>query len=409
MPIIRILLTTLFSTVFLVSASAQNKIFTGRVVDAANNLPLEFVTIFVTNTTIGTTTDEKGSFSISLPMGRQEIVVSMVGYGPILYPLDVSATDKNSPIPVVFKLVQTETELGAISVKAKRDQSWYDNLEVFKSNFLGRSEVASQCKLVNPESLIIVFDPTQSTLSVESKDFMVIENAALGYKLSYLLVDFTYDFKEKYVSYLGYPRFELMKGNKAKEKRWAKNRLKAYNGSAMHFNRVLREQQLEENGFNLRRLIRIPNPNRPTEEQFEEARRQLHVLGGNAILTEDHPINRVLAKSSLPKILEKLDTAHVPYSEYISEQAGEVSLSFDGYFQIVYTGEKEEVGYVASTNPFKKRQPTFQTSVISMKEKPVVLDKSGSTSNPLALIVEDYWSWEKVGDMLPLDYIPPQL
>lgn len=237
---------------------------------------------------------------------------------------------------------------------------------------------------------------------------MVIENTALGYKLSYLLVDFTYDFKEKYVSYLGYPRFEPMKGSKAKEKRWAKNRLKAYNGSVMHFNRVLREQQLEKNGFNLRRLIRLPNPNRPTEEQFEEARRQLDALGSNVILTEDHPLNKILAKSSLPKIIEKLDTTRVPYASYITEQGGEVSLSFDGYFQIVYTGEKEEVGYVASTNPFKQRQPTFQTSVISMKEKPIVLDKSGSTSNPLALIVEDYWSWEKVGDMLPLDYIPPQ-
>ncbi|MCE7044318.1 carboxypeptidase-like regulatory domain-containing protein [Dyadobacter sp. CY312] len=383
---------------------AQNKLVTGRVADATTNEPLEFVTIFITNTTMGTTTDEKGSFSISLPPGRYEMVVSMVGYGPIVHPIEV--TPEKSPQAILFKLTQTETALNSVSVKAKRDPSWYDNLELFKTNFLGRSEVASQCKLTNPENLIIVFDPVNGTLKVESKDLMVIENPVLGYKVSYLLVEFNYDLNQKYVSYLGYPRFEPLKGSKAKQKRWEKNRLKAYNGSAMHFVRTLRQQKLEEEGYNLRRLIRIPNPDRPSEEEFAEARRQLYALGNSTTLTENHPLNKILAKTSLPKILEKLDTTRVSYSEYISERGDDVSLSFDGYFQIVYTGEKEEPAYVAASSPFRKRQPTYQTSVVSMKEKQVLLETSGSISDPLALVFEDYWGWEKVGDMLPLDYEP---
>lgn len=385
---------------------AQNKVVTGRVVDETTNEPLEFVTIFITNTTLGTTTNEKGTFSISLPAGKHEIVVSMVGYGAIVHPLDIPDASDKALSPILFKLTQTETALNSVSVKAKRDPSWYDNLELFKTNFLGRSEVATQCKLTNPENLIIVFDPVNGTLKVESKDLMVIENPVLGYKVSYLLVEFNYDLNQKYVSYLGYPRFEPMKGSKAKQKRWEKNRLKAFNGSAMHFVRTLRQKKLEEEGYNLRRLIRVPNPDRPSEEEFAEVRRQLYALGNSTTLTENHPLNKILAKTSLPKILEKLDTTRVPYKEYVTEQGNEVGLSFNGYFQIVYTGEKEEAAYVAASSPFRKRQPTYQTSVISMKEEQVLLEKSGSISDPLALIFEDYWGWEKVGDMLPLDYEP---
>jgi len=398
----------LFAFVFILLSTAcyaQNNMITGRVIDGATDEPLQFVTIFITNTTLGTTTSEKGSFSISLPPGRHEIIVSMVGYGPIVYPLEILTSGK-APAPLLFKLTQTETALNSVSVKAKRDPSWYDNLEVFKTNFLGRSKVASQCKLTNPDNLIIVFDPANGTLKVESKELMVIENPVLGYKVSYLLVEFNYDLNQKYVSYLGYPRFEPMKGSKSRQKRWHKNRLKAYNGSAMHFVRTLRQKKLEEEGFNLRRLIRVPNPDRPTEEEFAEARRQLQTLGNSTTLTENHPLNRILAKTSLPKILERLDTTRVPYKEYVTEQGNEVRLSFDGYFQIVYTGEKEEAAYVAASSPFRTRQPTYQTSVISMKEEQVFLEKSGSISDPLALVFEDYWGWEKVGDMLPLDYEP---
>jgi hypothetical protein len=387
---------------------AQHRMISGKVVDEATNEPLEFVTLFATNTTLGTTTDEKGKFSLSLAPGKHEIVVTMVGYGPIIYPVEISATSEKSPASILFKLSQMETALKTVSVKAKRDPSWYDNLEIFKTHFLGRSEVASKCILTNPESLIIVFDEAKRNLKVESNDLLIIENPQLGYKLSYLLVDFTFDFVRNHVSYLGYTRFEPMKGNKSKEKRWTKNRLRAYNGSSMHFVRALRQKQLEEEGFNLRLLIRIPNPNRPTEEQIQDARKQLVAMGPNSRLPDSHPLNAILSKTGLPKILEKLDTAHVPYKTYISEQAHEIRLSFDGYFQIVYAREKEELGYALFSSPFQKRKPAYQTSVISMKGNPVILEKSGTVSDPLALVFEGYWGWEKVGDILPLDYEPNQ-
>ncbi len=385
-------------------AQAQKREFRGRVADEQTGKPLEFVTIFITNTTLGTLTDERGSFVIALNPGKYDVAVTMVGYGPVIYPLEISAENTRPLSPVLFKLVPTEKELDAVSVKAKRDESWYDNLEIFKDNFLGKSAVSKKCKLVNPETLIIVYDEKSNKLTVTAKDLLVIENPELGYKVSYLLIEFVYDFQEKYVTYLGYPKYEFLKGKKARENRWAKNRRTSFKGSAMHFARALRETRLEKEGFNLRRLIRKPNPNRPTEEQLEDARRQLRLRGSAVLLDADDPLSIILSKTGLPKIVEILDTTQVPYSDYLQINGEKVKMAFEGYFQVVYVGEKEELAYV--TTSFGTRKPTFQTSVIFLRDKEVFLEKSGSFSEPLGIVFEGYWGWEKVGDMLPLDYMP---
>jgi len=385
-------------------AQAQKREFRGRVVDEHTGRPLEFVTIFITNTTLGTLTDERGSFVIALDPGKYDVAVTMVGYGSVIYPLEVPVEITKAMSPVLFKLAQTEKELNAVSVKAKRDESWYNNLEIFKDVFLGMSAVSKKCRLVNPETLIIVYDEKSNKLTVNANDLLVIENPELGYKVSYLLIEFVYDFREKYVTYLGYPRYELSKGKKVKENRWAENRRTSFNGSAMHFARALREKRLEQEGFNLRRLIRKPNPNRPTEEQLEEARKQLRIRGTAVLLDANDPLSIMLSKTRLPKIVEILDTTRVPYSDYLQIDGEEVKMTFEGYFQVVYVGEKEESAYV--TTSFGTRKPTFQTSVIFLRDKEVILEKSGSFSEPLGIVFEGYWGWEKVGDMLPLDYMP---
>jgi TonB-linked SusC/RagA family outer membrane protein len=57
-----------------------NVTITGRVVDADNNEPLMGVTVFIVGTTIGTTTDVDGRFSIVAPDGSERIAFSYVGY-----------------------------------------------------------------------------------------------------------------------------------------------------------------------------------------------------------------------------------------------------------------------------------------------------------------------------------------
>jgi hypothetical protein len=385
---------------FWICLSAQAQQLKGRVVDAETNEAMPFVSVFVNTTTIGTSTSEKGEFTLSLSPGKYEIVVSYIGYEPIIYQVDM-----NQPPPsILFKLSPKEFALSQVEVTSQRDSSWYVNLEVFKENFLGRSRIARKCKLLNPEVLIIDFNPQTGLLDVKARDVLQIENPELGYLIKYLLIEFQFDTQENYVSFSGFPSYELMKGNKAKEKRWLRNRQTAYNGSVMHFVRALRVQQLQEERFNLRRLIRTPNPNRPSEEELEAARAQLRQRGNYTTLAKDDPISITLSKASLPKIIEKLDTAKVPYKQYMHTTETGTFMAFEGFFQVVYTGEKEELSYVQATSMFQSRRPTYQTSVISLRSASVFLEEMGNIIEPLDVLFEGYWGWEKLGDMLPLDY-----
>jgi TonB-linked SusC/RagA family outer membrane protein len=62
------------------STLIAQKTIRGKVTDAADGLPLPSVTIIARGTTAGTSTQADGSFTLSIPAGSNEIVVSMVGY-----------------------------------------------------------------------------------------------------------------------------------------------------------------------------------------------------------------------------------------------------------------------------------------------------------------------------------------
>ncbi|HWJ90438.1 MAG TPA: carboxypeptidase-like regulatory domain-containing protein, partial [Flavisolibacter sp.] len=57
---------------------AQNKTVTGRVVD--ENGAVVGASVSVKNTTTGTTTNENGDFTLSVPATAQTLVISSVGY-----------------------------------------------------------------------------------------------------------------------------------------------------------------------------------------------------------------------------------------------------------------------------------------------------------------------------------------
>ncbi len=72
----------MFLLVLLLSGSTvmAQKSIRGKVTDAADGLPLPSVTVIVRGTTAGTSTQADGSYTLTVPTGSNEIVVSMVGY-----------------------------------------------------------------------------------------------------------------------------------------------------------------------------------------------------------------------------------------------------------------------------------------------------------------------------------------
>jgi hypothetical protein len=330
------------------TAYAQKKAFNGRVIDEKTNEPLEFVSVYITNTTIGTITNDKGGFSLMLDPGKYEVVVSMVGYGPIVHPIEIKRQD-SALAPIVFKMAQKAYALDTISVLAKRDASWYSNLRLFKEYFLGKSSIAMKCKLLNPDALITVFNVEKQTLTITAKEPLKIENPELGYNISFLLIAFVINKNEGYSSYLGYPHFELMNGTEKQKEEWAENRLEAYHGSSMHFVRALRNQKLEQEGFRV---------SRPSE-------------GFGVYPTE-------ASSDGKPRFVKTTAYEDVSYKEYLSFPDNVAKMEFKGPLRVVYVREMEDLEYVYSKSESDLKKASYQTSTISLTDPYVFLQENGS-------------------------------
>lgn len=77
------------------SASAQGtaRRITGRVLDAANQQPVPNAQVFVTGTTIGTTTTDSGTFTLRLPSSATSLSSRRIGYRLSTVPLTVDQTE----------------------------------------------------------------------------------------------------------------------------------------------------------------------------------------------------------------------------------------------------------------------------------------------------------------------------
>ncbi|MFK8059215.1 MAG: carboxypeptidase-like regulatory domain-containing protein [Polaribacter sp.] len=395
-----------FLILFTISSFSQI-VIRGTVYDIKG--PLEGAAVYFNNTMIGTTANEKGEFSIPVKEGQHQLIISYLGYKTISYALNTATYNK----PLTFALVEEENMLDEIIIKKTvYDDEWKYNLQRFEQEFIGRTELAKDCKIVNPKVLHFNYNAKEQILTAIPRKPLEIIHKGLGYKIIYDLVDFTIN--KNYVSYLGYSRYEQLKGSKRKQKRWKKNRLQAYNGSAVHFYKSAMQDKIYEEGFIVNQFKRVANPERPSEKEIKKARALVRLSRSSINFTKkiDTPKTAidsallVLRKVRLPKFKDYLYKSKVPQSEIISIKDNIPYLEFKDNIMVVYTKEKEEEGFILRNAFSKPRKATFQTSSIIPLERPSAISKDGTLYNPLDIYYEGYWGYEKFGNMLPLDYVP---
>src|SRR5688572_14250372 len=81
--LIKRLLHAIFMPVFLtlsLSLLAQDRVVTGKVTDSKDASPVAGASILVKGTTVGTSTNAEGNFSISVPSSSNTLVISSVGF-----------------------------------------------------------------------------------------------------------------------------------------------------------------------------------------------------------------------------------------------------------------------------------------------------------------------------------------
>ena len=389
--------------------SKQKRVF-GKVVDIDNN-PLIGAAIYLNNTSIGTTTDDKGEFELRLKSRNVEIIVSYLGYETIKYTLD----SENIYKKLIFQLIRKVNVLNEVVIKSRREKmsararAFY--LKRFKNSFLGRSNLASTCKILNEDDIELYYNKKTQTLEVYVSEPIIIKNSGLGYLVNYELID--YKQTPTRISYLGYAKYEDLEGSKRKKRRWEKQRKKAYNGSSMHFVRSLREGVFSNEGFVVDQFKLVPNPKRPSEEEIKKARNYIQSISKNTNnrinlssrnflsnpKTKLDSARVVLHNSRLKKLIKVPLKKNLQPQDLISNSPEGIKLAFKHSIKISYLNEREELKF--RTGP---RRLKYQVSNARLYKDFVFLDNSGEIFPALDITIDGYWGYEGFATKLPLDY-----
>jgi hypothetical protein len=373
------------------------------------NEPKSNVAVYLNNTTTGTITNKNGEFNLEVNNGVYELIISHIGFQTIKYNFDTSTYTK----PLEFSLLEEESLLDEVVINGKENnEEWEYNFSVFIREFIGTSEFSKSCTIQNPKVLFFEFDSQNNILTAEAIETLHIKNKALGYDIFYDLKHFSIE--KKITKYLGYSYFKESKGSKNKQNKWRKNRLKAYNGSQVHFFKSVLKNSSKEEGFVINQFVRKKNKDRPSQEELLKARKTLSKsnVALNFSRKIDIPKNSidsalvVLKKAKLPKYIDYLYKSEIASTEIIHEKNNETYLQFDNNLRITYLREKEEKGYILRNSLSKPRKAFPQASnIIPLAEK-FIIYPSGILANPLDVLYEEYWSYEKFAHSLPLDYEP---
>jgi hypothetical protein len=347
---------------------AQFKI-SGRVINAADKKPVANASVFLSNATVGGKTNDEGVFLLNnIRAGQYELVVSFVGYET--YRQIVRGNNAGINLPTIEMVAKT-TELNVVNIRP--DPEWERNYDNFKREFLGDSEIARQCKILNPEMLDLEFDSKAFRLTASSYDFLEIENKALGYRIKYLLTKFVKDGKTNMLYFEGSALFADMKGSKAKMRRWEKRRNQVYTGSSMHFLRSVIANITKENHFEVFRLIRTPNP----------AYNGLNHKYFNTLI--NRPLN-------VENYIKRTD------------QKGLFAIKYDDCLYIEYNAKPSKNKNDGAS--LEIEQPAQPASIIDFVDAYALFDNNGVITTPSALVFEGKWGKSRTAEMLPVDFEP---
>lgn len=421
------ILALVVATTLALTASAQS-VLRGRVTSDAGK-PLAGASIFISNTSKGTITDEKGDFTLSgVPAGRYVLVVSSVGYQN-----DLETIDSRFPRNDFEIVLRTKAkELGEVRVRAFDADGYKRWGELFKENFIGTSDFARNCQILNPESVKIHFARKSRVLEAYSDGPILVQNRSLGYQVQVTLDDFRYDFANQSVAFSFFPLFTEMQGSPSKKARWERNRATAYYGSALHFFRALYQDRVEQEGFMLHTegrkdslaMMRVKSWLRQSLARARDsagqdgARLMPEALLDRGMLAQcDNTLDLIRQQ---PLLMYPQET-HAEQAIVVARDSNDVVLDWDLSLRVLYLKARTPDRYLSDfiidpNNPESGRKVQVSRSSLTgmatdlelLRGFPMEVFPNGSYMNT-DLVFQGYWTWsQKIGNLLPYDYEPPK-
>lgn len=355
----------LLITILFYSLSLNSKaqiVLKGVVYNIESKAPIELANVYISNSTKGTITDNKGQFNLAgIPLGRSELIVSCIGFETQTIYINHNTIDLEVMLKPKYEDLQT------VVVAPYEKDGWKKWGSLFLEHFIGTTQFSNNCKLLNKEAIKFHYSKKRNLLSVRADERLIIENKALGYILKYDLVKFEVDFDNQTFLIQGHPWFEEMQTDKKSEQnKWVRNRDEAYYGSMLQFMRSLYFDKLERDHFEIRRIVP---------------------------LSLDH---NILVQKLVPRdsLIFKVDSVSVGFQ-------------FNNYLQVTYTLKELPSAYPKNNYTRIGYIHNPQISQLTLNNNLVKIYANGAYYDGTNLISSGYWGWsEKMANLLPRDYEP---
>ncbi len=365
----------------MLARAQQSYDITGIVTDE-KDVPLPGATVFLANTQKVTIADGRGRFVLSnIKPGNYNLVARVIGYVTRAYQFRL----QNKDIRFDIKLQQDNITLQAaiVSAMSKAERNQY--VKTFIQCFIGTSDDARESKILNTDILKLDYNKTTGILSVRADDFLIIENKLLGYRIKYLLNNFTYNRTgEGIITFAGKFFFEDMEGDERQQKKWEEARVDVYLGSITHFFRSLFNDELKKDGFVVYQML------------IQKAR-ETYYRKDKLV-----PPNYTIPYTSLSRFITPVDDDTKKFDlSLLKKDSTELF--------IVYKPKPEPKDFSergAGVDRFFKME-RGQLSLLRPVQDSVLISRNGDVSPANSMIKAGFWAWGQMSSFIPVDYTLP--
>ncbi|HBL77569.1 MAG: hypothetical protein A2W90_15735 [Bacteroidetes bacterium GWF2_42_66] len=244
------------SVVYPTSSQVLSFYINGKITDKESNKPIHLAELFISGSSIGTATDEKGNFKISIPLLPCYLVVTHRDYDP--FATYIENFMDSIHIALSPSSINPDDYTKLSNSERKKE------VRFFCQQFIG-DDLHTSYNVLNES--VLYFTRTENNFQATSNMPLVIINNHLGYKIRVLIREFDITKRDDLThedvplnSYSGFFVRRIMghyyyepidHGSEAQLKRYEKNRQNFYYGSYRHFLKALYDGEIMEQGYQL--------------------------------------------------------------------------------------------------------------------------------------------------------------
>ncbi len=378
---------------------------TGEVVDSLRGTPVLSADVFLRGTTKGVTTGVDGTYDLTnLPDGDYELIISMLGYERTGIPVKLSGS---THLHLATRLKPRSINVSQVVVTGSADE-WRRLLPVFKEIFLGSTENAHQCTLVNPEVVSLSIGSTGDSLQAHTDSTLIVDNNALGYRVYVQIDSCVVVSRTSHFAIRWYPRYEEMKPRtKSEEEDWRDRRRECYDYSFRHFLRCAMDHQLKKNDFRVS-VGELGDLLAAKGDEIDESQIRTTMFNDSSVIGVDFGANQLR--------IDRLDEfgswrASMAFLVHPENPLGSITSSVirPGPDFRARGGANSTPGNnegMIDREPLQDKMTEKFSSIVRLKERPLFVDRTGNPVQAFSVVLNGYWGSRRLADTLPFDDEP---